>query len=58
MRIFLGVTSTSSSSMMYSRASSRENLRGGTSCTEISAVEERWLPRFLVRAMFTTMSPG
>ena len=57
-RMFFGVTSTSSSSVMYSSASSSVNVRGGVSCTAMSAVEERWLPRFFVRAMLTTMSPG
>lgn len=40
-RMFLGVTSTSSSSAMYSSASSSVKVRGGVSCTAISAVEER-----------------
>ena len=56
--MLLGVTSTSSSSMMYSRASSSVKDLGGVSCTAMSAVELRWLPRDLVRAMLTTMSPG
>ena len=58
MRTFCGVISTSSSSVMYSSASSSVKVRGGVSCTEMSEVEERWLPRFFVFATFTTMSPG
>ena len=42
-----GVISTNSSSLMYSRASSRESLRGGVSVRASSAPAERTLVSFL-----------
>ena len=53
-----GVTSTSSSSSMYSRASSKVKVMGGVSWMALSAELERWLPRFFVFSTFTTMSPS
>ena len=53
-----GVTSTSSSSSMYSSASSSVKVIGGVSWMALSAVEERWLPRFFVLDTLTTISPS
>ena len=56
MRRWLGVTSTYSSSLMYSRASSRLNTTGGTIFAFSSAPEARMLVSFLDLVTLITMS--
>src|SRR5690242_20534488 len=55
-RIDLGVISTSSSSLMYSRASSREKIRGWASTSVQSALAARMFVSLRLRAMLTTRS--
>src|SRR6185369_6761385 len=55
-RKLLGVTSTSSSSLMNSRACSRFMIRGGTRCTVSSEPEARMLVSFFSRTMLTSKS--
>ena len=57
-RMLFGVTSTNSSSSMYSSASSKVNVCGGVSWMALSAPLERWLPSCFDLAMLTTMSPS
>src|SRR5512143_482514 len=58
MRIDAGVISTSSSSLMNSRADSRERIRGGTSRSASSAPAARMFVSFFSFVMFTSMSTG
>ena len=55
-RIDLGVTSTYSSSLMYSNASSKENCTGGIRRAFSSEPEARILVSFLDLVTFTTRS--
>ena len=56
--MLVGVTSTSSSSLMNSIACSRPSLRGGTRRIASSAVEARMLVCFFSFVTLTSMSLG